>query len=303
MVFAPLSPRESNSPLSPLHHTRSFPVFDQTWIAPNPYKRHRRGSVDRPLTPARVRHASGARKLSLYDNTEPLSSEEEDHGCKPNADWRKRFFSAESKLEKQKLYSTGDSDDSTQMWNGLSSMLLRPEAKQTVLPKSKSLDLDFSEIGKTQADKSSPGKRSLDSSKEKWPTQYNITSSTTSSGLTRRPKKESAKETETKRRHRKSLPIVFKIKRNSLPNLGLFKNVFSRSFGNSDITEPSKEIEKPPRNQRRGSLPEHKLRETNFPKFGLKKRKTSASSNSSNSTQSGPGIKSKPRKASKDGTK
>ena len=304
LFFNPHNVKESELHYSTLQHTRSFPVFGRSPTSPSPLKRYRRGSVDRPSTPARIRHSSGARRLSLYDNTEILalhdsanssSSDETENGIKLGIDKKKKFLYSNSEPERRKSHFVDDLEKSVSMRDGTGSIPIRKVAAKVALPKSKSLESEFINADQVKAIKSEKNrKRSLEEANEKWPTVFNIASSTTTSGVTRRPKKDNAKEAESKRRNRKSLPSVFKIKRNSLPNVGLLKNMFSRSFGNSDITEPNKEKEKLDSYQRRQSLPEHKIREQVFPKLVFKVRKTSAS-NSPNSIAR--------RKFSKDGPK
>ena len=293
-------------------------LYEQSWISHLAPKRfQRRSSVDRPLTPARIRHRSGGRRLSLYDKVDASSSEEE------GASDERRLKESELTLIRDKRQPensfsieslpsfVGKNADRTNKKRKISIPILKisnPDENQGSFSLSRSFESKFSGSEKRMSSDGNlyvkeklPRKRSLNfpvekehSSKSSAATLsflpgINIASSTTSSAIPLRQLKGSGVVgAETKGNSENSISSDEKPKRHSLPNLRILKNVFNLSF-NTDVSHNSKEKEKQDKYKRRQSLPESKLREQFFPKMGLRPQKPSSSSSSSNSFSSSNG--------------
>ena len=252
---------------SHINQNSVFPnVFAQSWSGQLPSSWYRRRGTDRPSTPARVRHLSGSRRLSLYEN----SSEEDVIGDE------RLQLGLKSSLKVRSV--NGRRDEHTKRKEKLWTSSSQNSLYKTSL-KSVNLEIPLESFSNEEI----PRKLSLstpDDSSYDFCIDININTRTSCSGVPLKKKKDNFVEADTNQKRRKSLPTAVKNKRNSLPNLHFLKNLFNRS---SDHIEVIKEKKNPTDQQRRQSLPESKLKEQAFSKFGFRTRKTSSSSQSSSS--------------------
>lgn len=270
-----------------------FPnVFTQSWNSHVPANQHRRGSIDRPWTPARVRHYSNSRRLSLYENNESPSSDED------GGRGKRRHIGLKSSL---KVCSVGDDEfypSASETGSALNSSNAFSTSRKSV-----SLEIPCD----SAKEEENPRRSSLDAvddSPYEIHIDININTRTSCSGngILMRKKKDNFVEADSKHKRRKSLPNALKVKRNSLPNLQFLKHIFIRPTVHHDNTEIPKEKKTVSEYQRRQSLPESKIKEQALSKLGIRTRKTSSSSQSSSSHSPSLGSKLQIRKTNKGNT-
>ncbi|XP_076805628.1 uncharacterized protein LOC143449350 isoform X5 [Clavelina lepadiformis] len=246
--------------------------YENPWtpILPPTQYQPQTSSVQRPLTPMKVRSFKNGDRLSVCEQTIEF-------------DWS---VDARSGFGGQNP-STGPAplrDNIELRHKGYRkvrpvSMVTRPEYLQLALSTMTSLSVDTTikrEKVQSSEVESSQGETPLSDSP-----QVGIPPSLVDVVL--RQKKGGAVEQESKNKRRRSLPGIFASKNNSISGLSIFRSVFSRSSSQNSEKDSKSESKF---FGRRRSLPDHKIREELSSKDAEKSRKRSSASSISSSSSS-----------------